>query len=261
MVGVRVEGLTFAYGRHRVLNNISVELDVPVTAIVGPNAAGKTTLLKCLAGIIVPRGRILFDGVPISTLGRKKLARMVGYLAQEATPDSTLTVLEYVLLGRLAHLTWRVGDADLDAALAVIERLNIGYLATRLVAELSGGQRQLVSAAQVLAQEPALLLMDEPTNNLDLRHQLQVLEMVAGLCRQGTLAAVLALHDLNLAARFADKIIVLSRGEIYSYGPSACVLTEAMLRSIYGVHADVTLDGDNIPQITPRRAVRSCETF
>ena len=255
MVALRLENVTFAYGSQTVLHDICATIDAPVTAIVGPNAVGKTTLLKCIAGVIKPRGRVLLDGRDMATLNHDERAQRVGYLAQEMATDSTLTVLEYVLLGRLNHLVWSVGDDDLAAAMAIMEDLNISDITAQPISQLSGGQCRIVSIAQVLVQHPILLLMDEPTSNLDLQRQLEMLEVVRRLAGSGSLRAILTLHDLNLAARFADEIIILDGGRRYSAGTPADTLTAPMLRAVYSVEADVVLDQAGIPSITPLRSV------
>ncbi|GAK55683.1 Fe(III) dicitrate ABC transporter, ATP-binding protein [Candidatus Vecturithrix granuli] len=133
----------------------------------------------------------------------------------------------------------------------------MAHLALRSIGELSGGQRQMVSIAQVLVQQPQVLLMDEPTNNLDLHHQLEVLALIKAMASTRNLTTVIALHDLNLAARFADEIVALNQGQIYAGGAPAAVLTQEMLRTVYGVHARVTLDSDGLPIITPLHSVRA----
>jgi len=251
-----IEGLSFAYGSKMVLDHIYLQVDSRVTAIIGPNAVGKTTLLKCLCGILKPLGRISLGGRELGDLDKKELARIVGYLPQGVGGRTVLSVLEAVLLGRLTSLSWRVSDEDLDVALETLERLGIANLASRPLGELSGGQRQLVSIAQVLMQRPEILLMDEPTNNLDLQHQLEILALIRDTGRAADLTTLIAMHDLNLAARYADQIVVLHRGTVYAVGQPSSVLTAEVIRDVYGVHARVSLDGDGIPLVMPVRSVR-----
>jgi iron complex transport system ATP-binding protein len=256
-VSLHLEELSFSYGSEPVLNKIDLQLNSSVTALVGPNAAGKTTLLRCITGTLKPSGRILLDGKDVKQLGRKARSRMIGYLAQEAPSRTGLTVMEAVLLGRLHTLSWRVSDEDLDMVYALLEELDMADLATRSINELSGGQRQMVSVAQVLVQQPRVLLMDEPTNNLDLHHQLEMLALIREKTSAGGLTTVIALHDLNLAAQFAGEVAVLDKGQIYAFGAPAAVLTMETLRAVYGVHARVSLDSGGLPTITPLNSVNA----
>jgi iron complex transport system ATP-binding protein len=257
LVTVELEQLSFAYGSQTVLSGLDLRLEPMVTAIVGPNAVGKTTLLKCLAGLLRPRGAITLNGQSIRTLNRKKRVEMIGYLAQMAPYGATVvTVLETVLLGRLHTLSWRVGDDDLAIAFGVLYDLGLGELAERPIGELSGGQQRMVSIAQVLAQRPKVLLMDEPTISLDLQHQLETLDLIRQLTRERGLTTVLTLHDLNAAARYADRIVVLHEGRVYAVGEAADVLTPEMLRTVYGVKAKVRIEDDGVPQIVPLRPIQ-----
>jgi iron complex transport system ATP-binding protein len=256
-VSLHLEGLAFAYGAEQVLDRIDLQLDPAVTALVGPNAVGKSTLLKCVAGILKPAGCALLDGQDLSTLGRRQRAQLIGYLSQDGPRSVELTVLEAVLLGRYHTLSWRVSDTDLDMALAVLNDLGIADLALRSVRELSGGQQQLVSIAQVLVQQPRVLLMDEPTNSLDLQHQLEIAALIEDMTLARGLVTVLVLHDLNLAARVADRIVVLHKGQVYAHGEPVSVVTPEMLRIVYGVRARVNVDAEGVPLITLLESIRS----
>jgi iron complex transport system ATP-binding protein len=252
-----MEGLTFAYGSEPVLSRIDLQLGSAITALVGPNAVGKSTLLRCVAGILKPQGRIVLDGQDLSALGKRQRAQLIGYLAQDGPRSVELTVLEAVLLGRFHTLSWRVSDADLDMALAVLHDLGIANLALRSVRELSGGQQQMVSIAQVLVQRPRVLLMDEPTNSLDLQHQLEIAALIEAMTLEKGLVTILVLHDLNLAARVANTIVVLHKGQVYACGEPVSVVTPEMLRIVYGVRARVNVDEEGLPVITLLDSIRS----
>jgi iron complex transport system ATP-binding protein len=256
-VSLIVEDLTFAYGPDSVLDGIDLELDSAVTALIGPNAVGKSTLLRCVAGILQPQGRVEFDGHDLSTLRRRERAQLIGYLGQDRPRRVELTVLEAVLLGRLQTLSWRVSDPDLSMALAVLQELDIADLALGKVSELSAGQKQIVSIAQVLVQRPRILLMDEPTNSLDLQHQLEITASIVSATRERGLTTIVALHDLNLAARVADTIVVLHEGRVYASGSPDSVLTADVLRIVYGVEARVRIDEEGLPIITPLHSIRA----
>lgn len=259
-MSVRVAGLRFSYGRRPVLQRVDLEEIAAgeVAAVVGPNAAGKSTLFKCLAGLLRAEGEITLAGLTVS--GRRwgeEQRRLVSYLPQEYPSTATLTVFEAVLLGRQRGGAWIVSEDDLARVAAVLERLGLSPLALRYLNELSGGQRQLVAVAQALVREPRVLLLDEPTSSLDLHRQLELLRIVREVARERGVTVLLALHDLNLAARFVDRLIVLHNGVVHAAGAPAAVLTVDLIRQVYGIEARVTLEPDGAPSVVPLRAVRS----
>ena len=258
-MGLAIEELSFSYGANRVLTGISIQDAAPgeIMAAIGPNAAGKTTLFRCIAGLLKPEGRIFLDGQELKHLKKEDITKHVSYLPQESPVNAVLTVFEAVLLARQHTTSWRVGRDDLAGVSQVLEDLEIEDLAMRYLNELSGGQKQMVSIAQSLVREPKVLLMDEPTSSLDLQHQLEVLELIKQVTVERGITTLIALHDLNLAARYADQFLVLKTGTIYAKGNAASVLTPETLRDVYGVNATVHVDGDGIPQLTPISSVRS----
>ncbi len=234
-----IKGVVLSYGSFPVLHGVVMDAGYgEVVSIVGPNGSGKSTLLRCVARILKPgRGAILLDGKEISSLRGSDLAKMLGYVPQSAAEAFPLTVLETVLLGRKPHLKWGVGKKDLAVAEEILRYMRIEALAGRYLNELSGGQKQKVLLARALAQEPEVLLLDEPTSNLDIRHQLEVLELVGDLARRRRRTVLLVMHDLNLAARFSDKLVLLKDGRIYAAGRPKKVLTEENIGVVYGVEA------------------------
>jgi iron complex transport system ATP-binding protein len=253
---LEAKNLSYQYKSVPVLRQVSLKAAPSMLAVIGPNAAGKSTFIKCLAGLLRPSGGVLIEGLPIDQWEKDRLADILGYLPQESNGKAVLTVFEAVLLGRLAKLSWRVNDADLAAVLEILRELGLEHLSTTALNELSGGQQQMVSIAQALVKHPRILLMDEPTNSLDLNRQLEVFELLTRLTEQRKLTSIIALHDLNLAARFADQLIVLHKGEVYASGKPHRVLTEALLRRVYGVEAVIVKDCTGVPQIIPIRAAR-----
>ena len=173
--------LCFAYRSSPVLNNVNVRVAPGVTAIIGPNAAGKSTLLKCLAGLLAPQGNVSLAEDDTARLSSLRQTEAVSYLPQNLSTQATLTVFEAVLLGRLHKLRWRVGSDDVSIVEQLLEEFGLNDLAVRNITELSGGQLQMVSIAQALARQPHVLLLDEPTSNLDLQHQFEICSIIAKL--------------------------------------------------------------------------------
>ena len=249
---LQIENLRFAYkSSNTVLRDIHMQaLPGEITALIGPNAAGKSTLLKCLAGVLRPEGNILLDGKEMSKFKKKDIARYVSYLPQESSSRALLTVFEAVLLGRLQSLSWRVSKADLTIALKVMQDLEIEELAPRFLDELSGGQKQMVSIAQALVRESRVLLLDEPVSGLDLQHQLEILNLITAIVRDKGISAIMAVHDLNLASQFSDKIIILREGGIYAAGEPGVVLTPENIKAVYGVDTIIN-ENSGRPHIIP----------
>jgi iron complex transport system ATP-binding protein len=226
-----------------------------VTALVGPNGSGKSTLLKGLSNELEPNsGTVELDGEEIQSLGSKELARRLGLLSQENVAPDSLTVEKLVEHGRYPHRGFFDGlsDADVAAIDRAIELAGVDHLRDRQLGSLSGGQKQLVWIAMVLAQETDVLLLDEPTTFLDLQHQLEVMEIVETLRDERAMTVVVVLHDVQQAARHADYLLALDDGEIRDWGPPEDVITEELLADVFGIDARVE-EGDLGPVITPLR--------
>ena len=249
----------FSYGSNEVLKGVTIGETPPgkITATIGPNAAGKTTLFKCIAGLLKPQGTIRLDGKDMREYSREEITRKVTYLPQEGPVNAVLTVFEAVLLARKHTMSWRVSDDDLRSVTQVLEDLDIEELSTRFLNELSGGQKQMVSIAQSLVREPDILLMDEPTSSLDLQHQLEVLDLIRQITANRGIVTLVSLHDLNLAARYAAQFVVMDQGAVYASGEAYEVLTPKMLRDVYGVNATVLASPDGILQVTPLGSIRN----
>ncbi|UIP00461.1 ABC transporter ATP-binding protein [Halobaculum sp. CBA1158] len=224
-----------------------------VTALVGPNGSGKSTLLRGLAGRLEPRsGTVALRDRPLDDYGDRERARELARLPQEPTAPDGISVEELAYHGRYPHRGFldTVDDADVAAVDRAVGLVGIGHLRDRPLADLSGGQRRLAWVAMVLAQEADVLLLDEPTTFLDLRHQLAVMEVVRTLREDDETTVVLVLHDVEQAARYADEMVVLHEGRIHATGPPASVLEPAMLAEVFGIDAEVD-DGRFGPRLTP----------
>ncbi len=256
---IRTEELWFGYaGGRDVLNGLTLAFPAGFTAVIGPNAAGKSTLLKCLFGLLTPRGRVFCRERLLSGLPRQEWLDSMAYMPQTENCEVSLTVFEMVLLGRLPQLGWRVEADDLNAVMAALRQLHISRLAERRLDELSGGQQKLVAIAQMLVRQPAVVLMDEPTNSLDLQKQLELCALIKTVSTGRPVSFIVVLHDINLAARFADHIVVMAAGgTAYACGAPQAVITEQMLLDVYGVRAHVARDGSGIPVISPVCSVRA----
>ena len=209
--------------------------------IVGPNGAGKTTLLRAVAGLVPAAGRIELHGVPLADLPHRRRARTVALVPQAPVLPPAMTVGHYVLLGRTAHLgpLGRETRRDIDLVDRALEQLDLVGFADRTLGTLSGGERQRALVARGLAQEASILVLDEPTTALDIAHQQDTLELVDRLRRRLGLTVLTTMHDLTLAAQYADHVVVLARGEVVVSGPPDEVLTSDQLHRHYGAHVDV----------------------
>jgi iron complex transport system ATP-binding protein len=235
-----VNGLTLSFDGQPVLRDVTFSLSAgQVVALLGPNGAGKSTLLRAVDRILRPQeGVIRLDGRDIDAMSPRELARLVAYVPQRDDQSRPASVFELVLLGRVPHFGLRPAVSDLEIVGEVLERLDLGHLADRNVLELSGGQRQRVMIARALAQRPRLLLIDEPTANLDLKYQLQVMRLLKQEVTRAengqNLTILVAIHDLNLALRFADRFLLLTDGEIAARG-STSALDEETIRAAFEV--------------------------
>ncbi|MCZ8095969.1 MAG: ABC transporter ATP-binding protein [Acidovorax sp.] len=239
--GLTIEQLAAGYPGRAVLQGVNLPAVPPGTlvAVVGPNAVGKSTLLKAVAGLRPAQGRVWLEGTDLTTLAPRERLRTVGYLPQALPQSSSLMAYEaWHSVLRASRGTWSA--AQREAAIeAVVAELGLQALALRRLDELSGGQRQMVGLAQVLVRAPRLLLLDEPTSALDLRWQLQVLQAVRQRVQQQGSVGLVAVHDLNLALRFCQRVLVLGGGTVRAQGDPAQVLTPDLLRQAYGVQARV----------------------
>lgn len=255
---ISMASLHFAYNGQEILQGIDLEVAAgEFLALIGPNGSGKSTLLRQISGVLKPdKGAVYLDAKEIARLKPAELARYLAALEQEHSVGFDFMVRELVSWGRIPHRQrfsrWSAADkAAVTRALAIT---GIEKLADRPVSQLSGGERQLAFLAMTLAQEPKVLLLDEPTAHLDIRYQLEIMECVRRLVDEEGLTVVAALHDLNLAARYANRIAVLFQGRIITSGPTQEVLTEELIGSVWGVKVRVLHDQEGLWVIPERSA-------
>ncbi|WP_435742612.1 ABC transporter ATP-binding protein [Nocardioides sp. SYSU DS0663] len=263
-VSLVARGLSLAYDQRTVVHG--VDLDVPagrITAIVGANGCGKSTLLRGLGRLLRPSaGVVELGGRDLGRMRPRDVAALLGLLPQQPLAPEGITVADLVARGRHPHQgpfrRWNASDAD--AVAEALARTDTHELAARRVEELSGGQRQRVWVAMMLAQDPGIMLLDEPTTYLDIAHQVDLLDLLADLNEERGTTVVMVLHELNLAARYADHLVVMSAGRLLAEGPPADVLDAACVQDAFGLHADVVPDPvTGSPMVVPvgRRARRA----
>lgn len=245
-------GLTFFRQGRPIVRDVDLTLTPGrLLVVAGPNGVGKTTLIRLLLGLLPPNaGHVRINDRELTDISRPELARAIAYVPQSGLPPFPLTVFEAVLLGRRPHLAWRPTAADLEHCAMALCRLGLDDLSGRDLGAISGGQLQKVLLARALAQETPCLILDEPTSSLDLRHQLEVLELLRDLARQEGKAVLASLHDINLARRFADEVLLLAPGRVHGFGDPETVLSVEALRQVYGVDV-CCLQGNGLTGLFP----------
>ncbi len=230
-----VRNIDFSYPRLEVLEDISFSIDKgDYVAVLGTNGTGKSTLLKCISKILQPDGGTVYVGeIDYRELKGTGLAKNIGYVPQRHD-HSRKTVFDTVLLGRKPYIKWDVSENDMEITRQVIERLGLEDYTMRYTSELSGGELQKVIIARALAQEPRIMLMDEPTSNLDLRNQIDVLKTIKEIVEEKQISAVVAMHDLNLALKYANKFLLLKDKNVYSFGDKSTI-TEESIKEVYDI--------------------------
>ncbi|MCW4009844.1 MAG: ABC transporter ATP-binding protein [Candidatus Bathyarchaeota archaeon] len=258
-----IDNLSFNYASFAVLKDINIKVDVgEVLSIVGPNGSGKSTLLKCINRILKPqRDTILIDGRCTTKISIKEMSKLMGYVPQSSISTFPFTVFDIVLMGRRPYINWNLSENDSRIAAEMLDFLGIGSLAMRHFNELSGGEQQKVVIARALAQQPQILLFDEPTSSLDIKHQLEILCILKSLAQNLSCSVVVSIHDLNLASRFSDTMVMLKKGRIFAVGSPEEVLTEENIAAVYDIKCKVTHSLLDKPQVVPLisedRVVRS----
>ena len=243
MISLEVNQICFSYLNGDVLHNVSLFVRAgEMVGLLGPNGSGKTTLIKLSSGVLKPdRGEIGYDGISLKRLKRKSIARQVAVVPQQFNIPFAFTAREVVTLGRTPFIKPFDEDSEIDRQYvsSALEQVGINGLAERRFDELSGGERQKVILAMALSQQPKMLLLDEPILHLDITHQVEILELVRGLNREQKITVIAAMHDLNLAALYFDRLVLLKEGVVHADGTPTQVLTEDAIRNIYGASVRV----------------------
>ncbi len=239
MIFFEVADVNFSYKSRHVLDGVSFTVQADdVVSILGPNGVGKTTLIKCIDKVLKPdSGSVHIQGADLHRMSKKDIARNVGYVAQKSEVSRT-TVFDSVLLGRKPHFDWNVTDRDIRLAGRVLHLLGLDDLVLKYIDEISGGEYQLVQIARVLVQQPKVILLDEPTSSLDLSNQHMIMHLIRNIVKKNHMAAIMIIHDLNLAIRHSDKFVMMKAGQVYAAG-SHEIITPENIKAVYNIDAYV----------------------
>jgi iron complex transport system ATP-binding protein len=255
---LKVDGIKFSYNGRRVLDHVEFKVDKgELLTILGPNGVGKTTLLRCINAILKPaKGAVMLENKNVLQLSSMEIAGLIGYVAQKQV-SGRLTAFDTILMGRRPHIRWRVTKEDLRMVDGAIKSLNLESLAMRYIDQMSGGELQKVAVGRALVQEPKLLLLDEPTSNLDLKNQIEILDLIRRVVREHDVCAIMTMHNLNMALRFADKYLFLKNGRIHAVGETKTVAART-IKEVYDVSVEVLSHG-GYPVVVPSQGLEERE--
>jgi iron complex transport system ATP-binding protein len=239
MIFFEVNHINFSYRSKQVLDGVSFTVkEDDVVSILGPNGVGKTTLIKCIGKVLTPKaGSVFIEGSDLHKMSKKNIAKKIGYVSQRSETSRT-TVFDSVLLGRKPHFEWDITEKDIRLAGRVLHLLGLDELALKYVDEISGGEYQLVQIARVVVQQPKIILLDEPTSSLDLSNQHLIMHLIRNIVKKNHMAAIMIIHDLNLAIRHSDKFVLMKDGAVYSVGGHE-VITPENIKAVYNIEAYV----------------------
>ena len=236
---IEIKNISYAYGKNEVLKDVSFEVQAgECVGILGNNGAGKSTLITCLNKIRTPKtGSVYMDNQDVHKLSRSQIARRISYVAQKNEVNQT-TVFDAVLLGRKPYIKWAVSQEDMDICEEVIDQIGMPDFKLRYVDELSGGELQKVMLARALAQQPRLMLLDEPTSNLDPKNQYEMLALVRKLAKEKSISVLIVMHDVSLALRYCDRFLFMKSGSVYDYGDES-IVTKETIGDVYGIQSTI----------------------
>lgn len=242
-MSLQIKNLSFGYKKNQmILNNINLEIKQgEILGILGPNGTGKTTFIKCINNIHKPNeGRILYDGNNIMNLSQLNIAKIIAYVPQYTNNFFPMNVIDTVMMGRMPYVKKNYSDEDKEIVFSIIKKMNLEKFAFRNIKEMSGGERQRVFIARAMAQQPKIIILDEPTSSLDLYNQLFILHTITKLAKENNITIIMTIHDLNLASMFCDNILMLKDAHIFAHGKPESILTAENIYEMYKVRTEIT---------------------
>lgn len=243
---LEVNNITFGYGDKNVLSNINFSINEgEILSLLGPNGTGKTTLIKCINNILKPRsGSVTINEQNILDMKQKDIAKIIAYVPQYSTINFPINTIDLIMMGRTPFLKNSSKEEDKNIVFEIMERMDLERYAFKDINTMSGGERQRVLIARALAQQPKVLILDEPTNNLDMKNQLLILRFIKKLVIEKKIAVIMSIHDLNLASMFSDKILMLKDSKVFSYGSCKNVINKENIKELYNVEVSISLEDD-----------------
>ncbi len=260
---LNINNLNAAYGKNIILTEININniKQGEVTAVIGPNGTGKSTFFKAISGLLKgTSGSVTLHNENLRALSTEALAKRICYLPQSVNTTAALTAFEVVLLGLKFQSGWSVKNTDTDEVERIFKILNIEHLSDQYIGDLSGGQQQLVWIAQAIIRKPEILLLDEPTSALDLQHQLAVMDLLKTLTQKRNIITIVALHDLNIAARYADKILIIKDGKLAAFGATKDIFKTDIINETYNIEVEVKAQPSGNIMVMPIRSKRRLRT-
>lgn len=242
-MSLQIKNLSFGYKKNQmILNNINLKIKQgEILGILGPNGTGKTTFIKCINNIHKPNeGRILYDGNNIMNLSQLNIAKIIAYVPQYTNNFFPMNVIDTVMMGRMPYVKKNYSDEDKEIVFSIIKKMNLEKFAFRNIKEMSGGERQRVFIARAMAQQPKIIILDEPTSSLDLYNQLFILYTITKLAKENNITIIMTIHDLNLASMFCDNILMLKDAHIFAHGKPESILTAENIYEMYKVRTEIT---------------------
>ncbi|MBN2165403.1 MAG: ABC transporter ATP-binding protein [Marinilabiliaceae bacterium] len=245
-MNIEIRNIDFAYNGENVLSNLSTIVNKgDFIALVGPNGSGKSTFIKCLNKILIPqKGVITLNNINIANIPLKDLAKEITYVPQNEQKSLGLNVFDYIITGRKPYINWRPSGNDIINVAQIIKKLHLDDIAMKDVNNLSGGQKQLVSIARALVQEPEILLLDEPTASLDIKHQIEIMELLKTISAKGV-SVVIAMHDINIAIKYANKFIMLKNKSVFAEGGKD-IINKENIEGLYEIKVNLIKQNNNL---------------